>query len=82
MTQTQYRLKPQEEAFTVMSGPMEGRTFKHGMDYKDIPEEYSAKFEPVPAPKPKAPEPTLKKTPDKEAKAVPEEQKSSAKERK
>ena len=41
-----YRLKTKHEAFTVVSeGPFEGRTFKHGEAYPEVPELMAHKFE-------------------------------------
>lgn len=53
-----YRLKQECEAFEVVSeGPFEGRKFKHGQTYQEVPELLADRFEPAgePAPAPEAP---------------------------
>ncbi len=42
-----YRLKKGVEAFTVMDGPFEGRSFKPGVAYTEIPPQEAKKFEEI-----------------------------------
>jgi hypothetical protein len=39
-----YTLKQGVQGFTVIDGPMAGRSFKSGMSYKEIPPQEAAKF--------------------------------------
>lgn len=52
-----YRLKMQHEAFQVVDGPLEGRGYKHGESYGDIPPGEAHKFEEVFTPTAQAPNP-------------------------
>ena len=48
-----YQLKKGQEAFTLVEGPLAGRTYKPGERYQEIPRELSGRFtaiKAVPAP--------------------------------
>jgi len=44
-----YTLKQGVQGFTVIDGPMAGKSFKSGMSYKEIPPQEAAKFVMTPA---------------------------------
>jgi hypothetical protein len=39
-----YQLKKGVQGFTVIDGPMAGKSFKSGMSYKEIPPQEAARF--------------------------------------
>ena len=39
-----YQLKKGQEAFTVVEGPLKGKTFKPGARYEEIPRECAGRF--------------------------------------
>lgn len=48
---TKYKLKKGQENFTPMSGSFEGKKFKRGETYGEIPPEERRRFEKIPDPK-------------------------------
>jgi hypothetical protein len=45
----QYRLKKNQENFTIVDGPDAGKKFVKGKVYESVPTGYAAKFDEVPA---------------------------------
>jgi len=52
-----YQLKKGQEAFTVVEGPLKGKTFKPGARYDDIPPGMSGRFAAIKAAAAPEPEP-------------------------
>ena len=42
-----YRLKTSVQSFTVMEGRLANRTYRHGLDYEEIPANEAGKFEKI-----------------------------------
>jgi len=40
-----YKLKPGQEEFTIVDGPLEGMNYKKGVEYPTAPQGYEGRFE-------------------------------------
>lgn len=74
-----YKLKPDQEAYRVMDGPMSGKKYDGGGIYTEIPQGHEDRFDLIPdtIPPEPAPEPPALKTKKEQARKVLEETRPS-----